>query len=60
MRIENAKYQKGPMPGNDEIAGISADIDGLPSFTMIDPTNRIYREIKRQADAGTITIADAD
>lgn len=60
MRIENAKYETGPMPDDDENVGIFANIDGQPSFVMIDELNRHYREIKRQADAGIITIADAD
>jgi hypothetical protein len=60
MRIENAKYQTGPMPDDDENVGIFANIDGHPSFVPISEDNYHYREIKRQADAGIITIADAD
>ena len=60
MQITNAKYQKGPMPDDDTVVGVSADINGRPSYVNIDPKNRIYREIKRQADAGTLTIAAAD
>jgi|TARA_R110002012_G_scaffold3726_3_gene17487 hypothetical protein len=60
MQITNAKYQKGPMPTDNTVVGVSANINGKPSFVLIDTSNRIYLEIKRQADAGTITIAAAD
>ena len=60
MQITNAKYQKGPMATDNTVVGGSANINGKPSFVLIDTSNRIYLEIKRQADAGTITIAAAD
>ena len=39
----------------------SAKIDGVwYSVPMNDETNRYYAEIKKQVDAGTLTIKDAD
>ena len=60
MKIENAKYQTAPMPSDDTVVGISADINGRPYFVDINEQSRFYREIKRQVDAGIITIAAAD
>ena len=60
MKIENAKYQTAPMPDDDTIVGISADINGRPHFVSIDEQNRHYQEILLQVAAGTLTISDAD
>lgn len=60
MQITNAKYIKGPMPGDNTVVGVSANVDGKPSFVLIDTSNRVYREIKRRSDAGEINIAAAD
>ena len=59
MRIENAKYQTGPMPDDDENVGIFANIDGQPSFVIIDESNRHYRAIQEWVKAGN-TVAAAD
>ena len=39
---------------------IQATIDGQEMSVPLDEANRHYAEIKRQVEAGTITIADAD
>lgn len=57
MLIENAKYFKN----EDGVrTSISATIDGKQTSIPIDSANRHYVEIKRQVDAGTLTIKDAD
>ena len=39
---------------------IKATIDGVEMFVSVDGNNRHYAEIKRQVDAGELTIEDAD
>ena len=39
---------------------IKATIDGVVCFVPIDEDNIHYAEIKRQVDAGELTIEDAD
>ena len=39
---------------------IKATIDGVEMFVPLDETNADYIEIKRQVDAGELTIEDAD
>ena len=46
--------------GDGEHSGIQATIDGEELFVPIDEGNRHYKEIKRQVDAGTLTIEAAD
>ena len=58
MTITNAKYIKEVK--EDKIACISCKIDGLQYAVPIDEDNTHYAEIKRQVDAGELTIEDAD
>ena len=62
MKIENARYTKEPSrpDGNEKVIGINCKVNGKPFFVSLDDDNRHYREIKRQVDAGTLTIAEAD
>jgi len=58
MKITNAKYIKEPK--EDKIACISCKIDGLQYAVPLDKDNTHYVEIKRQIDAGELTIEEAD
>ena len=58
MTIENAKYMKDIM--KDEVTAINCVWDGQYLSVPITVGNRHYDEIKRQVDAGELTIADAD
>ena len=58
MTIKNCKYFRTPTSTKDEC--IIATIDGVECFVPIDEANRHYAEIKRQVDAGELTIEDAD
>lgn len=55
--ITNAKYLK-PLGYSDNFL-IKATFDGRTMNVPIAPGNRFYDEIKRQVDAGTITIEAA-
>ena len=44
----------------EESNEIRAVIDGGVYFVPKDPKNRFYREILKQVEEGTLTIADAD
>ena len=57
MVFENAQYVKG---NNDRVVAISAVADGKNVSVPIVIGNRYYDEIKKQLDAGTLTIKDAD
>jgi hypothetical protein len=57
MTITSAKYGKGQ---DDKNSCIKATIDGVEMFVPIDEANTHYAEIKRQVDAGELTIEDAD
>ena len=57
MVFENAQYVKGI---NDRVVAISAVADGKKVSIPIVIGNRYYDEIKKQLDAGTLTIKDAD
>ncbi len=69
LKITSAKYGKGQ---DDKNSCIKATINGVECFVPIDPDkfdvegNRIYQgnahyaEIKRQVDAGELTIEEAD
>ncbi len=57
MVFENAKYVKGI---NDRVVAISAVADGKNVSIPIVIGNRYYDEIKKQLDAGTLTIKDAE
>ena len=58
MNITKAKYHNSPSTG--ERISIKATIDGVECFVPIDEDNTHYIEIKRQVDAGELTIEDAD
>ena len=58
MTIENAKYKTGTFDTVNYV--IICTIDGEDMFVPIAVGNRHYDEIKKQVDAGTLTIADAD
>ena len=57
MTITSAKYGKGQ---DDKNSCIKATIDGVEMFVPIDEANIHYVEIKRQVDAGELTIEDSD
>jgi hypothetical protein len=57
MNITAAQYIRGA-EGTNEI--IKTTIDGQELFVPITEGNRHYDEIKRQVDAGTLTIEEAD
>ena len=57
MIFENAQYIKGV---NDRVVAISAVADGKNLSIPIVIGNRYYDEIKKQLDAGTLTIKDAE
>ena len=56
--ITNAKYKKAV--GTDTISCVVCEIDGQKSYVPLDEANTDYAEIKRQVDAGELTIEDAD
>ena len=58
MIIRNAKYVNN-IDTNKKMA-ISAEINGVTQFVPFDEDNMDYKEIMKQVDAGTITIAEAD
>ena len=57
MNITSAKYLKDL---EDENSIVKTVIDGETLFVPLDLDNRHYAEIKRQVDAGELTIEDAD
>ncbi len=58
MNITSAKYFTNPMTKN--VDSISVNIDGVEWLVPIDNASARYREVQRQVEAGTLTIADAD
>ena len=60
MVITNAKYHA--LDGNTDLPNVSitCTIDGKSCSVPISEDNSEYIEIKKQVDAGTLTIADAD
>ena len=56
--ITNAKYRK--TVDTDTISCVVCEIDGQKSYVPLDEANTDYIEIKRQVDAGELTIEDAD
>ena len=58
MEIKNAQYVNNSATGERE--SITATIDNQLMTVPIDLDNIHYAEIKRQVDAGTLTIKDAD
>ena len=57
MNITNAKYIEFPTGTR---VHIDATIDGELMSVPMDTGNRHYQEIKRQIDAGTLTVEAAD
>jgi hypothetical protein len=57
MNITSAKYLKNLENQNSIVKII---VDGETLFVPLDLDNRHYAEIKRQVDAGELTIEDAD
>jgi hypothetical protein len=53
------KAQWNEYKGNKK-ENIKATIDGVECFVPLDEDNIHYAEIKRQVDAGELTIEDAD
>jgi hypothetical protein len=58
MTITNAKYHKDI--ATETISCIHCTIDGQKMGVPLDEANSHYAEIKRQVDAGELTIEDAD
>ena len=58
MIIKNTKYVNN-IDTNKKMA-ISAEINGVTQFVPFDENNMDYKEILKQVDDGTLTIADAD
>lgn len=56
MEISNARY----MQYQGEVTCINATINGEETSIPLIEGNRIYDEIMRQVDAGTLTIAEAE
>ena len=59
MNIETAQYVRDIITGSTQM-GITAVIDGVTMSVPLDPANRHYAEILRQAEAGTLVIQEAD
>ncbi len=57
MKVTKVKYIKDLEEKN---SSIKATIDGVECYVPIDEDNMDYVEIKRQVDAGEVTIEDAD
>ena len=56
MEITQAQY----MTSEGELACINATIDGMPMSVPLVEGNRHYDEIMLQAEAGTLTIQEAE
>ena len=57
MNITSAKYLKNL---EDQNSIVKIIVDGETLFVPLDLDNRHYAEIKREVDAGELTIEDAD
>ena len=60
IKVTNAKYWNYPLTG--KVTHIYCTVEGrkLEQQVPIDMGNKDYQSIKRQIDAGTLTIEDAD
>ena len=58
MNITSAQWTLNTVTGEKE--RIKAVIDGVEWHVPLDDASARYKEIMRQVDAGTLTIADAD
>tara|TARA_Y100001937_G_scaffold97982_1_gene133544 strand:- start:23 stop:214 length:192 start_codon:yes stop_codon:yes gene_type:complete len=59
INITAAQYYR-PENSEEDATTIKATIDGQKLFVPIAEGNRHYDEIKRQVDAGTLKIEEAD
>ena len=59
MNITSARLQATMMP-DEEPTTIQAVIDGKELSVPMDPLNRHYKEILRQAEAKTLVIQEAE
>ena len=59
MEIKSAKYHKDPI-SNENVVVVTEYKNGITSHVPIDPANTDYAEIKRQVDAGELTIEEAE
>jgi len=58
MIFTNAKYETDLFTGeNDKII---VEIDGVITFVSISEDNWVYKKIKKQVEAGELTIADEE
>jgi hypothetical protein len=58
MIFTNARYEAHQVTGeNDKVI---VDIDGVTTFVSISDENWVYKEIRKQVEAGTLTIQDAE
>ena len=57
LNITSAKYFNGII---GEKESIKATIDGQVMYVPLDESNAHYKEIKRQVEAGTLTIEAAE
>ena len=57
MKIESAKYTDDD---NNNHLCVEAVIEGKKHWIPIEEGNRHYNEMKKQVDAGTLTIKDAE
>jgi hypothetical protein len=58
MIFTNARYGTDLFTGeNDKVI---VDIDGVTTFVSLADDNWVYKEIKKQVEAGELTIADAE
>lgn len=60
MKITSAQYGTAELYPERGNTRVFATIDGVEMQVPIDPANRHYAEIKRQVDAGELTIEDAE
>ena len=58
MDIKNAKYMK--MPEGEKVDTIEVVTDTETMYVPISEDNNSVMEVKKQVDAGTLTIKDAD
>ena len=60
IKVTNAQYWRYPLTG--KVTHIYCTVEGrkLEQQVPIDMGNKDYQSIKRQIDAGTLTIKDAD
>ena len=58
MEITSAQYYK--LEGQDENSGIKVTIGDRVWCVDLSNNSRIYREVMRQVEAGTLTIAEAE